>query len=113
MSQECVFCSIVEGNIPAQIITETDNIVVIKDHAPKAPIHYLIIPKKHLESLSSFNNEDSQIASDMLFVAKELSNKLEGSKAFKLLFNNGYEAGQRVFHTHAHFLTGKEFSEFC
>ncbi|OGB84428.1 hypothetical protein A3F66_03175 [candidate division TM6 bacterium RIFCSPHIGHO2_12_FULL_32_22] len=109
---DCVFCSIIERQIPANIIAESENILVIQDKAPKAPIHYLIIPKKHLESLHSLTQDDARIAADILLMAKELSTKLEGEKAFRLVFNNGYNAGQRVFHSHAHFLSGKHLSEF-
>ena len=112
MLQECVFCSIIEGSIPATIISETDNILVIEDHAPKAPIHYLIIPKKHLENLAAFKNRDQELAGEILIMAKELGLQLDGSKAFRVVFNNGFEAGQRVFHAHAHFLAGAELSEF-
>ena len=109
---DCIFCSIIERQIPANIIAESENILVIQDIAPKTPIHYLIIPKKHLESLHSFTEDEARIAADILLMAKKLSNKLEGEKAFRLVFNNGYDAGQRVFHSHAHFLSGKHLPEF-
>jgi histidine triad (HIT) family protein len=112
MSHECVFCSIIEGHIPASIIVETKDIIVLEDRAPKAPIHYLIIPKKHLENLNYFKDEDRNLAGDMLLMAKELGKRLQEPKAFRLIFNNEFEAGQRVFHCHAHFLAGKELSEF-
>lgn len=104
----CIFCKIIAKKIPATVINETDDIIVIKDSAPKTPIHYLIIPKKHIADLQSLQDADKQLACNMLFMAHELSKNLPGTKAFRLVSNNGHDAGQRVFHIHLHFLAGKE-----
>jgi len=107
-NKNCIFCKIIAKEIPATVIKETDDILVIKDIAPKTPIHYLIIPKKHIADLQSLQDADKALACNMFFMAQELSKNLPGSKAFRLVSNNGHEAGQRVFHIHLHFLAGKE-----
>jgi histidine triad (HIT) family protein len=107
-NQNCIFCKIIAKKIPATVIKETDDIIVIKDIAPKTPIHYLIIPKKHIVDLQSLEDADKPLACNMIFMAHELSKDLSGSKAFRLVSNNGHEAGQRVFHIHLHFLSGRE-----
>lgn len=108
MDANCIFCKIINKEIPAEIIAENENVFVIKDIAPKAPIHYLIIPKKHISDVSKLENAERDIAADLLLMAKQLSKLDERAKAFKLNSNNGAAAGQEVFHIHLHFLAGKK-----
>lgn len=102
---ECVFCAIIEKKLPANVIAETDDLIVIEDRAPKAPIHYLIIPKKHIADIQAIEKSDCCLGGKMLKMAKELSERKEKT-AFRVVINNGYDAGQRVFHLHMHFLAG-------
>ena len=102
--QSCVFCKIIDQKIPATIIAENEHVIAIKDINPKAPIHYLIIPKKHLSDITAFDDSDLNLAGHMVLMAKQLSQQLSGSHAFKLVVNNGADAGQIVFHSHFHFL---------
>jgi len=104
---DCIFCKIIAKQIPSTVIAENDDILVIKDIAPKAPIHYLIIPKKHIKDLSSLASSDCCYGSKMMKMAQELSKTIPGASDFHFLINNGYNAGQRVFHLHAHFLSGE------
>jgi histidine triad (HIT) family protein len=91
--------------VPTQKVKETESCIVIKDILPKAPIHYLIVPKEHYKDLLSIPESDSKIFSDIAKVAQDLGKE---TGDFKLVLNNGFRAGQRVFHIHMHFLAGKE-----
>ena len=109
---DCVFCKIIARIVPAQIKAETDDILVIQDIAPKARVHYLIIPKKHIQDLNAFGPGDCCLAGKMVKMAQKLSQETSGAQDFKFIINNGYNAGQRVFHVHAHFLAGEHLPEF-
>lgn len=111
-NQECIFCKIIEKKIPATVVAENDLVIAIKDIAPKAPLHYLLIPKIHVQDLAALKPGDIEYSSAMMLMAQELSHKLSGSQAFRLIVNNGADVGQSVFHLHAHFLSGKKMSDF-
>lgn len=106
--ENCVFCKILQGKISSKKVLETEFSLAIQDISPKAPIHFLIIPKIHVQDLNFVTPENFHILADVIVVAKELAEKyLAGSKAFNLILNNGQDAGQSVLHTHWHFLAGK------
>ncbi|MGC2310974.1 MAG: HIT domain-containing protein [Candidatus Babeliaceae bacterium] len=112
MITDCIFCKIIARQLPSTIIDETDDILVIQDIHPKAAIHYLIMPKKHIKDIQSFEKGDCCYGSKMMRMAQHLSQKDSRAHDFKFLINNGYNAGQRVFHVHAHFLAGSLLPEF-
>lgn len=105
---DCIFCKILRQEIPAEIIASNDHVFVIKDRAPKAPFHFLIIPKKHISDISSLTLDDTVIAAELLFMAQHLSKTIPGTQEFRLVSNNGSGVGQSVFHIHFHFLAGKK-----
>lgn len=109
--QNCIFCKIISGQIPCQKIRENSDLIVIKDIAPRAPVHYLIIPKKHIQDLRSAQAIDQELLGSILLMAKDVSSDLSDPQEFRLLSNNGSSVGQSVFHMHVHFLAGKQFSE--
>lgn len=111
-TSNCIFCKIINKEIPAAIVAENDSILVIQDRAPKAPVHNLIIPKQHVENIKTLQVDDAHITAQMMLMAKELSTRLSGSADFRLIMNNGAEAGQSVFHLHCHFLSGKKMLDF-
>ena len=106
--QDCIFCKIINKEIPAKVIAENDSVLVIQDIAPTTPIHYLIIPKKHIADIAQLKPEDKGLAGDLLLMAKQLSEADPKAKEFKLISNNGPSIGQTVFHIHIHFCAGKK-----
>lgn len=97
--------------MPATIIKDSDDVLVIKDIAPKYPYHYLIIPKKHITNCAQLGQDDLRLAGNMLLMASQLAKDLPPPCSFKLVVNNGIEAGQKVFHLHIHFLAGSKMLE--
>jgi len=104
---DCIFCKIVSGEIPAQKVYETDNIIVIKDINPHAPVHDLIIPKKHILSLNEL--EEPEIAADILLTVKKVA-IIEGitESGYRVIANTGNNGGQLIPHLHFHVLGGKK-----
>jgi histidine triad (HIT) family protein len=90
--------------MPATILIEDEIGIVIKDINPQAAIHYLIIPKKHIKDINSCGEDDRELIANLVMLARKVSHIVSGAEEFKLLVNNGYNAGQRVFHLHMHFL---------
>jgi histidine triad (HIT) family protein len=104
--QNCIFCAIINKKIPAHYILETDSLIVIKDINPSAPIHYLIIPKEHVIDINALSHNQLVLGREIYACAQKLAQIDKQHTAFKLINNNGYAAGQRVFHMHVHFLSG-------
>ena len=105
---DCIFCKIISNEIPSPRVYESENLIVIKDINPKAPVHDLIIPKKHIPDLSSVSNDDQVILSEILITAKKVS-EIEGLKdrGYRIIVNNGKDGGQLVPHLHFHLLGGR------
>lgn len=106
-----IFTKIIEREIPATIIAENDDIIVIEDINKKAPIHLLIITKKLIKDIQSFKNDDFRYAEKMFRMAQHLSRTIPGAQDFRLVINSGAAAGQKVFHLHMHFLAGQTMAE--
>jgi histidine triad (HIT) family protein len=104
----CIFCKIIAKEINSKIIDENDHVIVIEDIAPKAPIHYLVIPKIHVDNINEIDDseEHSIAVREMFKMIRKLAKNLPEPKAFTLVSNNGAQAGQCVFHMHWHFLPG-------
>ncbi len=104
---DCIFCKIIEKKIPADIVFENEKIIVFKDINPKAPVHLLIVPKKHIISVNEIEEQDKEILGDLLLITKEVAeeNKLKDF-GYKLAINVGEGAGQEVPHLHIHLLGG-------
>ncbi len=102
---DCVFCRIAKKEIPAEVIFEDEDVMVFEDKKPSAPMHYLVIPKEHIQSVARLKNNHKEIISKLIFTAKELAEKA-GLKGYKLLFNVGRDGGQVIDHLHMHLLGG-------
>ncbi len=104
---DCIFCKIVQGEIPAKKIYEDDEFLAFHDIRPAAPVHFLIIPKQHIPSLFEASNADAALLGRMLKLAPQLATEHGLGGGFKTHINTGKEGGQEVFHLHLHVLGGK------
>jgi histidine triad (HIT) family protein len=105
MSDDCIFCKIVNGSIPAKKIYEDEDVIAFNDINPSARVHFLIVPKLHVESLASCEAQHQALLGKMLLLAPKLA-KEQGLTGFKTLINTGKDGGQLVFHIHIHVLGG-------
>ena len=106
---DCVFCKIVDKDIPSDTIYEDDQIIAFNDLDPQAPIHFLVIPKKHITSLATLDESDSDLVAKIMLVIQKLAkeNNLEG---YRVVTNIGEDGGQSVPHLHFHVLGGRAFN---
>jgi histidine triad (HIT) family protein len=109
---DCIFCQIASGKIPADIVYQDQAIIAFRDINPQAPVHLLLIPKRHIPSLNQLKEADLPVISRMVAVANKLA-KDEGvaDKGYRLAINCGQEGGQLVPHLHMHLLGGRKLSD--
>lgn len=105
---ECIFCKIIKGEIPSQKLYEDEKMIIIKDIEPKAVRHFLMIPKNHFKLLSEMTEQDAIELGECLRKIPELTNILGLDGGYRLVINQGDDAGQTVFHLHVHILTGQK-----
>jgi histidine triad (HIT) family protein len=105
----CIFCNISNKSIPANIVLENDDMIAFRDVNPQTPDHILVIPKKHITSISEISSpEDINLIGKLLFNAKQIANNLgHAEKGYRIVINTGENGGQTVFHLHVHLLAGK------
>ncbi len=112
----CLFCKIVRGEIPAEIVHETEHTLAFRDLHPAAPIHVLVVPKKHIANVSEATADDQVALGELFLAAKAVAEKEGllpkdgGGGGYRLVVNNGPDAGQSVFHIHVHVLGGRGLS---
>jgi histidine triad (HIT) family protein len=104
----CIFCKIVAGEIPAQKVFEDEDLLAFRDIHPKAPLHLLVIPKKHIESMASLAEADTQVMGRMMVLAGRLAAKNGSPDGFRTVVNTGRVGRQEVYHLHMHLLGGPE-----
>lgn len=102
----CIFCKIANKEAPAEIVYENDKIIIFKDIHPKAPIHLLIIPKKHIPSVDHLELQDKELMGELILAAQKIARK-KNLKGYRLQINVGRPAGQIIDHLHLHLLSGK------
>jgi len=106
MNENCIFCRIVRGEIPSKKVYEDDEVIVFNDINPAAPVHLLVVPKEHLESLMTTRPQHQALMGKMLLLAPRLAREHGSIDGFKVVINNGHGGGQEVFHMHFHVLAG-------
>lgn len=105
---ECLFCAIASGRVKAEVVYRDDDTLAFRDVDPKAPDHVLIIPLKHIASVSAMSDEDAPLMGKIINTARKVALELS-LENYRLVINNGKDAGQSVFHVHAHLLGGRLF----
>ena len=104
----CIFCKIIKGELPSEKVYEDENILAFNDLHPRAPIHQLIVPKKHIATLNDLTEEDTELAGTIIQTARHLAKKANISETgYRTIFNCNKEGGQEVFHLHLHLLGGR------
>lgn len=109
--KDCIFCKIANKEIPSEIVYEDDRIVAFKDIEPQAPIHILIIPKEHIQSVNELNENNINLINDIFSTIKKLAKDFNIEKdGYRIVNNCGEYGGQTVNHMHFHLLGGRKFS---
>ena len=102
-----IFGKIIRGELPSEKVFENERILAIKDKFPAAPVHILIMPKKEIHNFQALQPEDFPLISEIILVAQKLAQEFEITDGYRLLTNNGEEAGQTIFHLHFHLIGGR------
>ncbi len=106
LDPNCIFCKIIEGEIPADIVFRNENVVAFNDLNPVAPTHVLLIPTLHTESAVGVARNSATITADLFLAADQIATE-RGLNGYRTVFNTGVDAGQSVFHAHLHLLGGR------
>lgn len=106
MDENCIFCQIVNGQKPAKFVHKNEKVVAFHDTNPEAPVHILIVPRKHIRSINDLTDEDRAVVADMFFVARDLAKQTNTEKGYKLLLNVERGGGQLIWHVHLHLIGG-------
>lgn len=107
MSADCLFCKIANGEMDTEFLHETDELVVFRDINPSAPVHLLIVPKRHIRSINDLSEDDRSITADLIFTAREMAGQMNiGESGYRLFFNVEKGGGQEIFHLHLHLIGG-------
>ncbi len=109
---DCIFCKIISGEIPSKKVYEDDQVLAFYDIEPKAPVHVLIIPKAHIAGVREINADNSAVVAHIFAVIPQIAQKL-GITDYRVVSNNGEQAGQTVHHLHFHLLSGGVLGEMA
>ncbi|QAY71480.1 histidine triad nucleotide-binding protein [Xylanimonas protaetiae] len=102
---DCLFCKIVAGHVPADVVASSERVIAFRDIAPQAPVHVLVVPKEHYGDVAVLAASDPALLAEVVALADEVAGELSDGQ-FRLIFNNGPHAGQSVFHVHGHVISG-------
>lgn len=108
---DCIFCKIVAGEIPATIVYRDDQATAFRDLGPKAPVHVLVVPNRHIAGMDDLQEGDADLIGRLVLAASQVA-RVEGlaESGYRLVFNSGLDAGQSVFHIHLHLLGGRRLA---
>lgn len=109
--KNCLFCKIINGEIPSEKVYESETILAFKDINPQAPVHILVIPKMHIESLNGINEDNIGVVADIMLVIKQLAEEFSLQSGYRVVTNIGDNGGQTVHHLHFHILGGEKLTE--
>ncbi|MEZ5307064.1 MAG: histidine triad nucleotide-binding protein [Pyrinomonadaceae bacterium] len=110
MSQDCLFCRIIGGEIPSEFVYEDENCVAFNDISPQAPTHVLVVPRKHIDSLDTADDSDTPLLGSLLSAASKIAReKGFNDGGYRVVINTNADGGQTVFHIHVHLLGGRTF----
>lgn len=107
---DCLFCRILAGEVPAETVAETNEALAFRDVSPQAPVHVLVIPKTHVPTLTELAEQSPEEAAAVLTLARQVAQEEGIADGYRLVCNNGVGAQQTVFHAHVHVLGGREFT---
>jgi histidine triad (HIT) family protein len=111
MPENCIFCQIIAGTAPADIVYRDESITAFRDNQPAAPVHILLVPNKHIPSLNHAAQDDEGLLGNMVLLARRLAEEqMISQDGYRLVINTGAKAGQTVFHLHLHLLGGRPLS---
>lgn len=106
MASDCLFCKIVAGEIPAETVYESDDVLVFRDISPQAPVHLLAVPRQHISSIADVSEDQGDVLVSLVTAANRAAKQELGTRGYRLVTNVGEEAGQSVFHLHLHIMGG-------
>lgn len=111
MAQDCLFCKVANNEIPTDLVYEDDTVLAFTDINPQAPLHMLIIPRKHISTINDATTQDQELLGHMLLTAAKIAkeNKVDES-GYRLIVNCNEQGGQTVFHIHLHILAGRQLT---
>ncbi|GCF08548.1 histidine triad nucleotide-binding protein [Dictyobacter arantiisoli] len=110
MDNNCIFCKIADGRIPSTIVYQDNEVVAFKDTNPQAPVHVLLIPRRHIASIAELTPEDEPVMSAIFAAAQNVARQAGVEQGYRFLTNVGRQAGQSVFHLHFHLLGGRDMT---
>ncbi len=111
LDANCIFCKIIEKKIPSKILYEDRFVTAFEDVNPQAPVHFLVVPKKHISDIHSMTEAEKDLVGHLFLTARKvIDEKKQDSKGYRMVINNGAGAGQTVFHIHLHVLSGRRFT---
>ncbi len=105
---DCLFCKMVSAEIKADVVYENDNVLAFQDINPQAPVHFLVVPKRHISTINDLTDADTELVGQLFLAAKEVATKLGvAEEGYRTVMNCNALAGQSVFHIHLHVLAGR------